>query len=84
MTTTSSADAHVFRVAAETLPIDVSRLAVYLESVGLPLDRSEPVQQFGTGMANVNYRLTAGNRRLVLRRATRCTARTVRSVPART
>jgi len=68
MPITSSADAHVFRDAAETLPIDVAHLADYLEKIGLPLDRSEPVQQFGTGMANVNYRLTAGNRRLVLRR----------------
>lgn len=63
-----SADAHVFRDAASTVPIDRVRLAAYLASVGLPLDADEPIQQFGTGLANINYRLTAGGRRLVLRR----------------
>ena len=67
-TPSSSRDAHVFRAVAETLPIDRSRLGAYLASVGLPLDMSEPIRQFGTGMANINYRLTAGGRRLVLRR----------------
>ena len=64
----SGADAHVFRPAAESVPIDEARLAAYLAGIGLPLDTSEPVRQFGTGLANINYRLTAGGRRLVLRR----------------
>ena len=68
MTTKDGADAHVFRAPAETQPIDLPGLAGYLEKIGLPLDRSQPVRQFGTGMANINYRLTAGGMRLVLRR----------------
>jgi aminoglycoside phosphotransferase (APT) family kinase protein len=62
------ADAHVFRDAAESVPMDVARLGAYLDSIGMPLDPGETIRQFGTGMANVNYRLTAGGRRLVLRR----------------
>lgn len=61
-------DAHVFRSSAETAPLDRARLAAYLAGIGLPLDAAEPIRQFGTGMANINYRLTAGGRRLVLRR----------------
>ncbi len=61
-------DAHVFRAAADTVAIDAGRLAAYLEAIGLPIDASEPIRQFGTGLANVNYRLTAGGQRLVLRR----------------
>jgi aminoglycoside phosphotransferase (APT) family kinase protein len=61
-------DAHVFRAAADSAPLDRARLAAYLESVRLPLDPDEPIRQFGTGLANINYRLTAGGRRLVLRR----------------
>ena len=64
----NAADAHVFRAAAESVPLDRARLAAYLAGVGLPLDPDEPVRQFGTGLANINYRLTAGGRRLVLRR----------------
>ena len=67
-TPSSFRDAHVFRAANETLPIDTARLGAYLASVALPLDPAEPIRQFGTGMANINYRLTAGERRLVLRR----------------
>ncbi|MFM9940741.1 MAG: phosphotransferase family protein [Hyphomicrobiaceae bacterium] len=51
-------DAHVFKSAADSAPIDRARLAAYLASVGLPLDNSQPIEQFGTGMANINYRLT--------------------------
>ncbi|ODT18720.1 MAG: hypothetical protein ABS54_15990 [Hyphomicrobium sp. SCN 65-11] len=58
----------MFRPAAESAPLDEARLAAYLAGIGLPLDTSEPVRQFGTGLANINYRLTAGGRRLVLRR----------------
>lgn len=61
-------DAHVFRSATETIPLDATRLGTYLTAVGLPLDMGEPIRQFGTGMANVNYRLRAGDRWLVLRR----------------
>lgn len=64
----NAGDAHVFRGAAESVPIDRARLAAYLAGVGLPLDPNEPVRQFGTGLANINYRLAAGGRRLVLRR----------------
>jgi aminoglycoside phosphotransferase (APT) family kinase protein len=63
-----AADAHVFRAAAESVPLDRARLATYLAGIGLPLDPDEPIRQFGTGLANINYRLTAGGRRLVLRR----------------
>ena len=63
-----SRDAHVFRAAAETLAIDRVRLGAYLAEAGLPLDPGEPIWQFGTGMANINYRLRAGGRWLVLRR----------------
>ena len=61
-------DAHVFRPAGEAVPLDVERLAAHLARIGMPLDPADPVRQFGTGMANINYRLTAGGRRLVLRR----------------
>jgi aminoglycoside phosphotransferase (APT) family kinase protein len=64
----NAADAHVFRAAAESVPLDGERLAAYLAGIGLPLDASDPIKQFGTGLANINYRLTAGGRRLVLRR----------------
>jgi aminoglycoside phosphotransferase (APT) family kinase protein len=64
----AAADAHVFRPADAAFPLDTARLAAYLAGIGLPLDASEPVLQFGTGMANINYRLKAGGRRLVLRR----------------
>ena len=65
---TPATDAHVFRDARETFPIDRERLEAYLAGVGLPLDPDEPVLQFGTGLANINYRLKAGGRMLVLRR----------------
>ncbi len=61
-------DAHVFKAAADSAPIDRAQLAAYLARVGLPLDANQPIEQFGTGMANINYRLTAGGQRLVLRR----------------
>ena len=61
-------DAHVFRAVAETSAIDAARLGAYLQHIGMALDTTEPIRQFGTGLANINYRLTAGGRRLVLRR----------------
>ncbi len=63
-----TADAHVFRASGDSVPIDAARLGAYLARIGLPWEAGEPILQFGTGMANVNYRLTAGGRRLVLRR----------------
>ena len=65
---TARNDAHVFRKPAEAFPIDRARLGTYLAGVGLPLDADEPVLQFGTGLANINYRLKAGGQMLVLRR----------------
>ncbi|MFV0294908.1 MAG: phosphotransferase family protein [Hyphomicrobiaceae bacterium] len=61
-------DAHVFRAPEATFPLDVGGLAQYLETVGLPLDRETAIVQFGTGLANINYRLRAGDQWLVLRR----------------
>ena len=64
-----ASDAHVFRAATDSAPIDRARLAAYLAGVGLPLDETQPIEQFGTGMANINYRLSvAGGTKLVLRR----------------
>lgn len=61
-------DAHVFRRAEESTALDAARLSAYLAEAGLPLDPDQPIRQFGTGMANINYRLKAGGRDLVLRR----------------
>jgi aminoglycoside phosphotransferase (APT) family kinase protein len=64
----TKSDAHVFRAAGDAFPIDRERLGAYLAGIGLPIDPAEPVLQFGTGLANINYRLKAGGRMLVLRR----------------
>jgi aminoglycoside phosphotransferase (APT) family kinase protein len=61
-------DAHVFRSAADAVPLDLAQLGAYLSQVGLPLDTEFVPRQFGTGLANINYRLRAGGRDLVLRR----------------
>ncbi len=61
-------DAHVFRSVHDSAALDTGRLADYLASIGMPLDTAEPIRQFGTGMANINYCLMSGGRRLVLRR----------------
>lgn len=61
-------DAHVFRAAGDAVPIDRDRLEAYLDGVGMPLDPDVAIAQFGTGLANINYRLAAGGRMLVLRR----------------
>ena len=50
-------DAHVFRAPAAAFPLDTVRLGAYLAGIGWPLDETEPIRQFGTGMANINYRL---------------------------
>lgn len=61
-------DAHVFRSQSDTVKLSTDRLDAYLASIGMPRDVSEPILQFGTGLANVNYRLKSGDRWLVLRR----------------
>ena len=61
-------DAHEFRASADATPIDAGRLGAYLATVGLPLDPATPIRQFASGFANINYRLAAGGRPLVLRR----------------
>lgn len=64
----SPRDAHVFRPAGDSVPLDIPRLSAYLAHIDLPLDPDVPPRQFGTGLANINYRLRAGGRDLVLRR----------------
>jgi aminoglycoside phosphotransferase (APT) family kinase protein len=61
-------DAHTFRPAIDTHAIDADRLAAYLQSIGMRLDRDQPIQQFATGLANINYRLTIDGADMVLRR----------------
>jgi aminoglycoside phosphotransferase (APT) family kinase protein len=61
-------DAHVFRKQSDTHPIDVAELGAYLATVGIKLDHSQPIQQFATGLANINYRLRVDGRDVVLRR----------------
>lgn len=71
MSSTSSeavGDAHQFRAASESYPIDRETLARHLDSVGLHLDEDVEIQQFATGLANINYRLSVGGRLMVLRR----------------
>jgi aminoglycoside phosphotransferase (APT) family kinase protein len=59
---------HSFRTGTETVPIDTERLAAYLAGVGLPLDPDQPIRQFASGLANINYLIHAGGQPLVLRR----------------
>ncbi|WP_439514376.1 phosphotransferase family protein [Oceanibaculum nanhaiense] len=51
---------------ALTLPLD--RLAAHLGAHGLNLDRDVPVRQFAHGFGNVNYLLSVGGAKTVLRR----------------
>lgn len=67
-TSAANGDAHHFKDAADAHPIDAIVLARYLETVGLALDMEVPIQQFATGLANVNYRLSVNGRLMVLRR----------------
>ncbi len=62
------ADAHQFRSAADSHPIDRAVLARYLERNGLHLDDDVEILQFATGLANINYRLSIAGRLVVLRR----------------
>ena len=64
----SAADAHQFRSASESYPIDRRALAAHLDSAGLHLDEDVEIQQFATGLANINYRLSVNGRLMVLRR----------------
>jgi aminoglycoside phosphotransferase (APT) family kinase protein len=61
-------DAHVFRRQSDTHPIDAAKLGAYLATVGMTLDHDQPIQQFATGLANINYRLRVDDRDVVLRR----------------
>ncbi len=61
-------DAHMFRPASDTHAIDSEKLRDYLGTVGMRLDSSADIQQFATGLANINYRLTVDDRPVVLRR----------------
>ena len=61
-------DAHMFRPASDTHAIDSARLRDYLASVGMRLNANADIQQFATGLANINYRLTVDDRPVVLRR----------------
>ncbi len=64
----SPATGHTFRADRETVAIDVDRLGGWLAGIGLPLDADEPVRQFASGLANINYLIRAGGRPIVLRR----------------
>lgn len=61
-------DAHTFKSVSQTHPIDRQRLAAYLGTVGLTLDPRHPIEQFATGLANINYRLMVDGNPAVLRR----------------
>ncbi|MCB1511057.1 MAG: phosphotransferase family protein [Hyphomicrobiaceae bacterium] len=61
-------DAHVFKQAGETHCLDRTSLAAHLAAAGLTLDRDAPIEQFATGLANINYRLSIDGRPFVLRR----------------
>jgi aminoglycoside phosphotransferase (APT) family kinase protein len=61
-------DAHVFRDESATHPLDTGRLYTYLSGAGFHFDESRPIQQFATGLANINYRLTVDGVDVVLRR----------------
>lgn len=61
-------DAHVFRGSDDSHPIDAERLADYLAFTGMKLDPGQPIQQFATGLANINYRLRINDQNAVLRR----------------
>lgn len=66
--TNAIGDAHSFKPSDHSHPIDRQRLAAYLSSAGLTLDPDAPIEQFATGLANLNYRLTVNGAPAVLRR----------------
>jgi aminoglycoside phosphotransferase (APT) family kinase protein len=61
-------DAHSFKSSHDSYPIDRQRLADYLATAGLTLDLDAPIEQFATGLANLNYRLIVNDTPAVLRR----------------
>ncbi|MGI9477882.1 MAG: phosphotransferase family protein [Hyphomicrobiaceae bacterium] len=61
-------DAHVFRAPRDSHTIDADRLRGYLATAGMTLDATRTIQQFATGLANINYRLRIDGRDVVLRR----------------
>jgi aminoglycoside phosphotransferase (APT) family kinase protein len=61
-------DAHSFRSSDDSHPIDRDRLAAYLATVDLRLNPDAPIEQFATGLANINYRLVVNDTPVVLRR----------------
>lgn len=61
-------DAHVFKKADETHSLDRERLAAHLATAGLLLDHCAPIEQFATGLANINFRLSIDGQPFVLRR----------------
>ena len=62
------ADAHVFKSHDSADPLDRDALAAYLSTHDLPLDDDFPIEQFATGLANLNYRLGVAGALAVLRR----------------
>ena len=66
--TRSTTDAHQFRDPADMHPLDAVALSKYLTPLGLVIDPDVKVQQFATGLANLNYRLSVNGRLVVLRR----------------
>ena len=61
-------DAHMFRPASDTHAIHVEKLRDYLGTIGMRLEADATIQQFATGLANINYRLTVDGHPVVLRR----------------
>ncbi len=64
----SNSIGHSFKTGVETAALPVAQLGVYLDKIGLPLDRGAAPRQFATGLANRNYLIRAGGQELVLRR----------------
>ena len=64
----ASATGHTFRAGSDTVPLDTERLGAWIAGVGLSLDRDQPIRQFASGLANINYLIHAGGLPLVLRR----------------
>jgi aminoglycoside phosphotransferase (APT) family kinase protein len=54
--------------SADTVPVDWSRLADYLQEQGLAFDPAQPIRQFAGGFANRNYMIVVDGRTVVLRR----------------
>src|SRR5882757_9806824 len=57
-----------FRPSSGSGALPVDRVAVYLASVGLELDRSREIRQFAGGLANLNFLVHVDGKPMVLRR----------------